>query len=1058
MRLHSLSVQAFGPFAGTEHVDFDALHDAGLFLLTGPTGAGKTSVLDAVVFAVYGVVPGARAGAGRLRSDHAAQDTVTTVVLEMTCRGRRFRVTRSPAWDRPKRRGTGTVREQARVLLEEVHCDGPRTVSTRLDEAGHLLRDVVGLTPAQFCQVALLPQGEFASFLRADADTRRSILQTLFSTERFSSVEAWLVERRRSSARALDGVEEQLRILLARAEQEAGPRLLGEVAESPEVVQVTDDAMAIGGAGGAAPAGGAAGRAAGSAAECTGDGRHDGEWLRRLVHAGRAAADATSVAAGPARAALESARVARDEAVAALRLRARASSLRDRAAAVEQGREARARAAEELDAARRAAGLRPLVDAMQSARRELDRQAARVATTSGRLPADLLEGVAEGDVDALEQAAEQRVGEVAVLRALVADEPVLLASRREVRRAEQAHQAALTEGALLRSRLEGVPLERSTLLAELADCRSAQVHAGRLEPMVLALRARARAEAERDDLQRLDEEARAAEQLLRAESLTAKARWLDAREQRLEAMAGELAAGLTPGDACPVCGATEHPLPAASGGDLAADEDAAGQAHESAEREHALALEALRRIQAELAAAAALAGSSAADELQSELDTAERELQVALLTSAGLAGCEDRLAALEAEESALQDSLAASAQAAAAASQAMTAAVRRVAELEQRVEAARGSDRSVADRVARLERERTALVEAAEARLEHARAARRLCESAAALDSAAAGAGLPTGDDVLLHLRPEPEVAALASTVRAWDDQAAAVAHELAQEAFTDGGLERLLAAPAPDLQGREAALVAAQREDDLAVGTARRERERSAALEQIGVEVDALLEQLDPARAEHEELARLATLVEGAGADNALRMRLSAYVLAARLEQVAEAASERLRRMSSGRYSLSHTTSHTTTGGGRGRAGLGLVVEDAWTGVDRDPSTLSGGEAFSASLALALGLADVVQAEAGGAILETLFVDEGFGSLDEDSLDEVLDVIDGLREGGRAVGLVSHVAELRARVAAQVQVTKGRSGSSVRVVGCESSAPEASTLRGASTGASTAA
>nr|WP_269205338.1 SbcC/MukB-like Walker B domain-containing protein [Motilibacter aurantiacus] len=131
---------------------------------------------------------------------------------------------------------------------------------------------------------------------------------------------------------------------------------------------------------------------------------------------------------------------------------------------------------------------------------------------------------------------------------------------------------------------------------------------------------------------------------------------------------------------------------------------------------------------------------------------------------------------------------------------------------------------------------------------------------------------------------------------------------------------------------------------------------------------------------------------------------------------------------MSGGRYSLVHTD----VAGGRGRAGLGLSVLDAWTGAERDPATLSGGEAFMASLALALGLSDVVTAEAGGVLMETLFVDEGFGALDEETLDEVLDVLDGLREGGRVVGLVSHVSELRARIPAQVLVAKGRSGSTV--------------------------
>ena len=191
-----------------------------------------------------------------------------------------------------------------------------------------------------------------------------------------------------------------------------------------------------------------------------------------------------------------------------------------------------------------------------------------------------------------------------------------------------------------------------------------------------------------------------------------------------------------------------------------------------------------------------------------------------------------------------------------------------------------------------------------------------------------------------------------------------------------------------------------------------------------------ARLADLKPLAERAAEAKKLADLAAGLGA-NTLRMTLSSFVLAARLEEVAAAASERLLKMTSGRYSLVHTDARR----GAGRSGLGLLACDSWTGVDRDTSTLSGGETFLASLALALGLADVVTAEAGGTRIEALFVDEGFGSLDEDTLEEVMSVLDGLREGGRMVGIVSHVAELRQRIPAQVRVRKGQAGSHLTVL-----------------------
>ena len=159
--------------------------------------------------------------------------------------------------------------------------------------------------------------------------------------------------------------------------------------------------------------------------------------------------------------------------------------------------------------------------------------------------------------------------------------------------------------------------------------------------------------------------------------------------------------------------------------------------------------------------------------------------------------------------------------------------------------------------------------------------------------------------------------------------------------------------------------------------------------------------------------------------------MTLRSYVLAARLEEVLVAASDRLRHMSSGRYEFAHSDA----GGPRGRrGGLGIEVRDEYTGVTRAATTLSGGETFFASLALALGLADVVSSEAGGRVLDTMFIDEGFGTLDPESLDLVMGVLDELRSGGRVVGLVSHVDELRARIPSQLHVLRGESGSTVTV------------------------
>src|SRR6266702_5156081 len=201
MRLHRLRLTAFGPYAAEQVIDFDRLAHGGLFLLEGPTGAGKSTILDAVTFALYGGLAGEDSADDRLRSHFAAVEARTEVELEWSLRGVRYRVTRGPEHRRPKKRGDGLTTEAGQVHLQRRDGAAWASLSANKAEAGELIAELVGLTRLQFTQVMLLPQGEFARFLRSGDDDRRKLLTRLFGTSLYDRITAELAERRTEATR-----------------------------------------------------------------------------------------------------------------------------------------------------------------------------------------------------------------------------------------------------------------------------------------------------------------------------------------------------------------------------------------------------------------------------------------------------------------------------------------------------------------------------------------------------------------------------------------------------------------------------------------------------------------------------------------------------------------------------------------------------------------------------------------------------------------------------------------------------------------------------------------
>ena len=842
----------------------------------------------------------------------------------------------------------------------------------------------------------LLPQGQFAEFLRADAEKRRGLLESLFDTGRFTAVERWLVARRQEAARSLDEADQRLREVLARIAEAAA-------------VEVPDEVLAAG------------------AAE---------PWLAQLLTVARdERASAQDLAAG---AADRHAAAAATLETAALRAEAhtRRVALRARLARLEAEAPRQAAAAAEVEAARSVAPLLPLVTEVARLQAELEQ--ARVTARSTQvgltdqlratgtdqarlvgstLPAPrTLETVARGHRDEAAGLATLTKDEAEADRLAQATDAML---RSVVELDEQSHQLAeqLAASGERRGLLEAARERSQAAVAGLPGSRAA----------LDAARVRLAAGQRRDELAR---DLVAAADLVRSctdLSQTARERWLGLRQARLDGMAAELAAGLSPGADCPVCGSVEHPRPAAAvpGAVDRQQEDAAAAVLAAAEERRVAAAAAHAACELELSAARAGAGGDVPlPDLVAAHDTAAAELDaLQARAAAATADAEAVLAFGQQHEGWLRQRVALAAKA-----DALRARVEddrtRLSQLRSGLDGARGDDPSVAARAARLGR----LAAALEALARQVGAVEQLDDQVAAAleraERAAHGRGLDTLDLVLLAARDDAVVQQLDEARRRYDADVTSLREQLAEPVLADLGDT----AP-PELAGlrQQAQLADAARAD--AVTAVAQASSRVAALLRLGAVLRDVLSERAPLAEAHRSVDGLARLAEGKSTDNRLRMSLSGYVLAARLEQVAVSASERLSRMSGGRYRLLHTAE---PGAGRARGGLHLRVLDAWTGVERDPASLSGGESFAASLALALGLADVVTAEAGGTLLETLFVDEGFGSLDEDTLDEVMGVLDGLRDGGRTVGIVSHVADLRQRVPVQLRVAKGRTGSHV--------------------------
>ena len=1091
MILHNLEFEAFMAYPKRQEINFDTLNNAGVFLLNGPTGAGKTTILDAICYALYGETSSDRESA-KLHSTYAAHSgTKPRVLLDVTLHGKRLRIDRTPAYNKPITRGArkGQMREEsAKATLAELAPGADPAdekawtpISSSVAEVNRTIAERTHLTKEQFLKVVLLPQGQFAQFLKSKPKERKELLKKMFPVEHYEQLFAALIEEAKTAQQEVAQDENTQRGYLERARVEmlALQALLDAVDTDAEGTDTEGSAVE-------GPV------EAGEAPENLTAENVTAETLDAWVACGVERARETS-----AREKQEQQRLT-DEADRNTRLLAERAQLQADWREYEQLCERRTRLTEraeghkaqreELSQARAAAPLHAQYTQVHAesqalaARQQEQAACASALDETGRaLLAALRDEETAEDVTFPEETtfaalpelepAEQEAQLEALLDTLRAlqkkdaqltDEEAAAAAllkqanalEQDKSRAEKTLSDLTAAAEQLAEELAGYSTadEERTLAAHLVTEAQQKHDAAQQMQQKLDAASAAVAAAQKQSKRTATAEQKAQEkwQASAQQALAATEEFKNLQVLRLAQASSLLARELKDGEPCAVCGSVEHPAPAqiAEGEQLVerADLDAAKEREDKAHKQartHELAKD--RATKAHQEASEALAAART----QYETLAAQGECDVEQ-TAAQLQQAQTRLAQAQSRVTARDGVL---------------AKVERVrVELQKAQEALRTIEGAAVEAQTR-HRDAAARCEATAADLAPARAAVGFAQRVEAVEGYRAAHQRLARAVLLLGQARERHALAAAQAQRLLGESAfesaelvqmavrtpervdaleqAVAAYELEHARLLEGfGREAIVAVAARVAAGEQAP-------DDLQGVREQVEQLRAAAhrLTLREGERESLLRSLQALRGEYaafraqtaqrydraQMLANLAAAARGdtlGGYEH--QVDLVSYVLGAEFERILHSASLHLDRMSEGRYGM--VFSDHRAKGSRSGGGLNLEITDTWTGEPREASSLSGGESFLASLSLALGLAEVVQANNGGIELDTLFIDEGFGTLDAETLDMVMGTIESLRDSGRTIGLISHVEEMKNRIPAQIVVEKGQNGSSVRV------------------------
>lgn len=1027
MRILRLTMDAVGPFPGHEVIDFEAFSDAGRFLLSGPTGAGKSTIIDAIVFALYGKVSGGRDSSdSRIRSRYASEQAKTEVELIFSTSSGNYKVRRQPAYERVKKNGKGVTKQNAKAWLFKLD-EQLREVSeplTKTSDVGTEITRIVGLSREQFTQTVVLPQGKFAQFLRSTSKDRQDLLQELFGTAIFEDLQLDLVERARKVKKNQEALDATLRAnlgVLASLLDEA-PQLDPARCLVYEPVPEVDCEF--------------------NPLETAWDSRFKPltPWLEHNQRCANLEVSALREQEDKLRSdfAYQRDLATRQERYLAL--------TKEHEQLVAQGPAQRQRLAQ-IQALQALSDLKPWHEQLKQAQ---DQQAVAQRQLSQALALEQLESDERAqavlqplDYRGAQALSVQLTAQVAALNPQVELEAGLAGRRRDLQTKTQAHESASAKLAQGRERENQLPTQiasKQELLEQLNEQAATLPTAQLAQEQATQTLKLAKAH---EQLVKDHQRARKLQQLVALELKQASQRHKHMLEQWLSQSALNLAQNLVAGEPCPVCGATEHPAPATQGGENISQEqlDQALEEVNEAQEELSQASERVTKLAAQLEAQPCQLSPAQARE---QLQEAKAALTAAQQASEQASSCKAQIAKLNAQLEALRaDNQAAQAR--------LAGDAKEIQLLGEKIDADAASlscegFESVAAKVEYLSQLAAALEQLANAAQELDQCKKRAQQAADSFAVQWAQASANFADHSAKPAAPAPTDPAETGPTQAEPTQDTSVAnvqdgYAQACQDFAGLDLDALKATSASyekslsinqaalaELEGIELTpppLEQTQGQLEQAQAKTQACQTYASTWQAFAGQVNAQLAKLNELLARRSKASdkdgQLLALASAANGDNQARLTLSAWVLQAHFHQVLVFANERLGVIGAGRYELINVDSEEDTR--QQKQGLGLAVVDHLSGTTRSPRTLSGGESFYVSLALALALADVVATQNGGIEMNTLFIDEGFGSLDEGTLAEVMDVLGALHSGGRVVGIVSHVSELKRAIPAAVEV-----------------------------------